>query len=403
VTVAEPVVRVRDLAKAYRIYERPVDRLLEMFGRPRHRSFQALEGVSFELARGEGLGIVGENGAGKSTLLKLLAGVAAPSGGELAVEGSVAAILELGSGFHQEFTGRQNIRLNAAMLGLGPEQVEEKLPEIVAFSELGEFIDRPVKLYSSGMVMRLGFSIAVQVEPDVLIVDEALSVGDGYFQKKCMDKMREFIERGGTLLFCSHAMYYVTAFCDRALWIQNGKPAALGPVNEVVRAYEDFLVEKGRGEEAARPSSATPVEATAKPARVTSAVLDRGAPGEEAVYVTGDPLELTIEWEASDPSLEFHVGIGIDRVDGVQVASFPSWIRRPEPFTGGTRYRVRLRLPSLPMVKGHFDVYVHLLDEHGLHPFDLVILSRAFRVTGEEYEIGLVRLPHDWVELPSEG
>lgn len=394
----DPLVRVRGLSKAYRVYDRPVDRLLELVGRPRHKLFQALEGVSFDLSRGEGLGIVGENGAGKSTLLKILAGVASPTDGELSVHGKVAAILELGSGFHQEFTGRDNIRLNAAMLGLGPDEVEEKLPEIVAFSELGEFMDRPVKLYSSGMVMRLGFSIAVQVDPEILIVDEALSVGDGYFQKKCMDKMREFVEDGGTLLFCSHAMYYLTSFCDRALWIRNGRAEALGPVNEVVRAYEDFLVEKSRDEAASRP---TPVPASAegdsaKPARVTRVELDRTSPEGEPVYSTGDSLEITTEWESRDPDLQFTLGIGIDRVDGVQVASFPSRTDGTRPFTGRNRYRVRLRIEGLPIVKGHFDLYVHLLDEHGLHLFDLTIVPRAFRVTGEDYEIGMVRLPHSW-------
>ena len=394
--MSEPIVRVRDLAKSYRVYDRPVDRLLELAGRPRHQLFQALDGVSFDLARGEGLGIVGENGAGKSTLLKILAGVASPTGGQLSVEGNVAAILELGSGFHQEFTGRDNIRLNAAMLGLGPDEVEEKLPDIVAFSELGDFIDRPVKLYSSGMVMRLGFSIAVQVDPDVLIIDEALSVGDGYFQKKCMDRMRTFVENGGTLLFCSHAMYYVTSFCERALWIRNGRQEALGPVNEVVRAYEDFLVEKSRDEAASRPEPEPAPERTAKPARVIRVELDRGTPDEEAVYSTGDPLEILVEWESREPDLQFRLGIGIDRVDGVQVASFPSWSDGSEPFSGRRDYRARLRIPELPIVKGHFDLYVHLLDEEGLHLFDLAIVPRAFRVTGEEYEIGMVRLPHSW-------
>jgi lipopolysaccharide transport system ATP-binding protein len=238
-------VQAEGLTKTYRSYATPWDRLIEgVTRRRRHREFHALADVSFALPRGEGLALIGENGAGKSTLLKILAGITAPTAGGFRVSGKIASILELGSGFHPEFTGRQNIVLNAAMLGLSQEELRRKMPDIITFSELGEFIDQPVKTYSTGMAMRLGFSIATQVEPDVLIVDEALSVGDGYFQKKCMDRLRVFVDAGGTLLFCSHAMYYVSAFCQRALWLRQGKMEALGPVSEVVRKYENFLVAK---------------------------------------------------------------------------------------------------------------------------------------------------------------
>ena len=183
------------LTKVYRSYATPWDRLLEgITRRRRHREFRALEDVSFALPRGEGLALIGENGAGKSTLLKILAGITAPTAGAFRVSGKVASILELGSGFHPEFTGRQNIVLNAAMLGLSQEELRRKMPDIVAFSELGDFVDQPVKTYSTGMAMRLGFSIATQVEPDGLIIDEGLSVGDGYFQKKCMDRLRVFVD-----------------------------------------------------------------------------------------------------------------------------------------------------------------------------------------------------------------
>src|SRR4051812_27301279 len=252
----EPVVIAEELSKVYKVYKSPWDRLAELLTRrPRHREFHALEKVSFTLPRGEGLAIIGENGAGKSTLLKILAGITAPSAGSVAVRGKVASILELGSGFHPELTGRQNIVLNAAMLGLSEAELRHKMPDIVSFSELGEFIDQPVKCYSTGMAMRLGFSIATQVEPDVLIIDEALSVGDGYFQKKCMDRLRVFVDSGGTLLFCSHAMYYVSAFCQRALWLRQGRAEALGPVSEVVREYENFLVAKSARAAAAAPAS----------------------------------------------------------------------------------------------------------------------------------------------------
>src|SRR3990167_8897955 len=188
---------VRDLTKAYRVYPTPWSRLAELFGSGRgHQEFLALDGVSIALERGGSLGVVGENGAGKSTLLKILAGVTAPSRGQLEVRGKVASILELGTGFHPQFTGRQNIALNAAMLGLTAAEVAEKSPRIVDFCELGEFIDRPVQTYSTGMAMRLGFSIATQVDPEILIIDEALSVGDGYFQKKCIDRLLALAAEG---------------------------------------------------------------------------------------------------------------------------------------------------------------------------------------------------------------
>src|SRR5947199_5148167 len=268
--MVEATVQAEGLTKVYRSYATPWDRLLEgITRRRRHREFHALEGVTFALPRGEGLARIGENGAGKSTLLKILAGITAPTAGAFAVRGKVASILELGSGFHPEFTGRQNVVLNAAMLGLTQEEVRRKMPDILAFSELGEFIDQPVKVYSTGMAMRLGFSIATQVEPDVLIIDEALSVGDGYFQKKCMDRLRVFVDGGGTLLFCSHAMYYVSAFCQRALWLRHGRAEALGPTEEVVREYENFLVAKSA--QAAEGMAAPPPPSL--PARIASAGL----------------------------------------------------------------------------------------------------------------------------------
>src|SRR6185503_8325348 len=186
--------------------------------------------------------------------LKILCGVTQATAGSLRVDGRIAGILELGAGFHPEFSGRQNAVLNAALLGLSEREVEAALPRIVDFSELGDFIDRPVKTYSTGMAMRLAFSIATQVEPDVLIVDEALSVGDGYFQKKCLDRLLAFIRGGGTVLFCSHAMYYVTALCRHALWLRQGRVERFGPALDVVHAYEEHLAmrDAARGGETTR-------------------------------------------------------------------------------------------------------------------------------------------------------
>lgn len=390
----DPAVEVQNLSKIYRVYSSPWDRLRELVTRqPLHRSFHALEQVTFTLPRGEGLAIVGENGAGKSTLLKILAGITAPTSGTQKVRGKIASILELGSGFHPEFTGRQNIVLNAAMLGLTEVEMQRKMPDIISFSELGEFIDQPVKSYSTGMAMRLGFSIATQVEPEVLIIDEALSVGDGYFQKKCMDRLLAFVSSGGTLLFCSHALYYVSAFCQRALWLRQGRPEALGPVDEVVREYESYLLAKSAA--AVEPGNAPPSlaeEAPRGPARLTSVRLL----GPERLYRPDQPWELEVEWETGEPRLAFHVGVGINRVDGVEVCSFATHQDGLAPLRGGTGHSVRLRIPSLPLVKGDFTIYVFLLDEEGLHVYDQRMIQHAFTVQSPSYSFGLVRVDHAW-------
>jgi lipopolysaccharide transport system ATP-binding protein len=439
----EPAVHVEQLTKVYRVYSSPWDRLREaLLRRPRHREFRALSGVSFSLPKGEGLAIIGENGAGKSTLLKLLAGIGVPTSGDLRVRGKVASILELGSGFHPEFTGRQNIVLNAAMLGLSERELQQKLPSIVAWSELGDFIDQPVKVYSTGMAMRLGFSIAIQVEPDVLIIDEALSVGDGYFQKKCMDRLLQFVGAGGTLLFCSHAMYYVSAFCQRALWLRQGRAEALGPVAEVVRDYENFLLAKSAPAAGARAQDHAPLPAAAAengtgsaaregggagdagedhraaggagvggaaedlpigPARLLGVRVSGGASAEAPagsvpLFAPGDALELEIEWEAQRADLAFHVGIGINRIDDLEVCSLATHLDGRPPMTGRTRYRISVVLPRLILVKGEFTLYVFLLDEMGLHIYDQRIYRRAFGVHSQGYAFGVVTLEHHWQE-----
>ncbi|MEE8522570.1 MAG: ABC transporter ATP-binding protein, partial [Thermoanaerobaculia bacterium] len=341
-----------------------------------------------------------------------------PTRGEVAVDGQVASLLELGMGFHFDFTGRQNISINAAIMGLSPQEVERRGPEIIAFSELGEFIDRPVKTYSTGMKMRLGFSIAINVEPEILIVDEALSVGDGYFQKKCLDRILRFVSSGRTLLFCSHAMYYVSTLCQRALWLHHGQVAALGPVKDVVREYENHLLAKSEGlavdvpapevtaagvamagkprpsVTSARPAAAVGEE-TAKAARILS-VRQLGDCGEAAKFRYREPWVVEIEWASTDPSLAFHAAVGVDRADGVQICSFGTHRDQLPPLAGRRRYKVRLLVPELPMLKGEFSLYVFLLDEEGLHVYDQALIRPGFEVEAPEYRIGLIDVEHSW-------
>jgi lipopolysaccharide transport system ATP-binding protein len=243
---------VRGIGKAYRLYGKPEDRLKEQllwrFGRQYGRDFWALSDVSFSIGRGERFGVIGRNGSGKSTLLQIIAGVLAPSSGEVQVRGRVAALLELGSGFNPQFTGRENVVMNATLLGLAPSEIEARYDGIVAFADIGDFIDQPVKTYSSGMLVRLAFAVATAVDADVLLVDEALAVGDVFFRQKCYRRLEELRERGTSVILVSHAMTEVEQFCKRALLLDRGRPLFVGPALEAVNRY--YLVEQGGQQEA---------------------------------------------------------------------------------------------------------------------------------------------------------
>ncbi len=236
---SEVVIDVRGVGKSYHMYERPSHRLWQALAGKRkayYKDFWALRGVSFSVRRGQTVGIVGRNGSGKSTLLQMIAGTLNPTEGSISVNGRVAALLELGSGFNPEFTGRENVFLNAAILGLSRAQIEQRLEKILAFADIGEFIDQPVRSYSSGMSVRLAFAVIAHVDADILIIDEALAVGDAFFSQKCMRFLREF-QKNGTLLFVSHDAAAVTNLCENAVWLQNGQMRLVGTSQEVIEAY----------------------------------------------------------------------------------------------------------------------------------------------------------------------
>jgi len=240
-------VEFQDVSKSYAIYDHPGDRLKELlaFNRlKRHKDFWALHDVSFDVKKGETFCVVGENGSGKSTLLQIIAGILQPTSGSATVHGRVAALLELGAGFNPEFTGRDNVYLNASILGFSKRQIDERYEEIAAFAEIGDFIDQPVKTYSSGMVVRLAFAVAINVDPEVLLVDEALAVGDIYFRQRCMRKVHELRTRGVTILFVSHAVSDVKAIGDRVLWLDKGRMVELGEPDMVIAKYLAAMTEK---------------------------------------------------------------------------------------------------------------------------------------------------------------
>lgn len=396
---ARPSVELHGLAKRYLLFGRRRDRALALFGRTGGlRSVTALEGIDLEVRPGEAVGIVGENGSGKSTLLRLVAGISTPDAGTIRVAQPVAPILELGLGFHPEFTGRENALLYGSLLGIPEEAMAGRLDDVLAFAELGEFVDRPLRTYSSGMAARLAFAVATNVDPRVLVVDEALAVGDGAFQKKCVDRMVRFKEEGRTVLFCSHAMYLVTSFCERAVWLHQGRIQSQGPSQEVVEAYESYLMQREKRRLAPGSESPwTPATAGARRGRLTD-VRVLGLDGKPTDTVDpGDGFEVALAVESIEPSSAFHVAVAIDAQDGRCIFAATTHFDGVAPLSGATRYEIHLRVPALPVASGTLAVSGFLFDENGLHTYDQVVVPAALRVEGARWTPSLLALDHEWI------
>ena len=380
-------IAVDDLTRTYRLYDKPSHRLKEIIlRRPSHREFTALEGISFSLKRGETLGIIGENGAGKSTLLKILARTLCPTRGKLQINGRVSSLLELGSGFHPEFTGLENILFYGALLGLERKLMEEKIEEIVQFSELGDFINYPIKTYSSGMYVRLAFSVVTAIDPDILIVDEALSVGDLHFQKKGTEKILSFKEAGKTIVFCSHSMYHINRLCDRVIWLKNGRITMEGPPHPVTQAYETYELKKESPEDARKEQRPLQGSGNASlvPIRNITAVPF-------PTVRSGDTLAIEIEVEPVDDSIPYRVAAVLKRIDGIDIIGVGT--REYEPFRG--RKSVTLSFPSLQLKEGTFFVDIYAMDEKFVQIFDLKA-TPPFTVPKETIELGFLNLPYKW-------
>jgi lipopolysaccharide transport system ATP-binding protein len=385
-----PLLKVDHVGKDYAKVEERGGRVRLVFdllaGRGAARVFRALDDVSFDLRRGESLGVIGENGAGKSTLLKIVAGVIEPTRGSVSAGGRVGALLELGSGFHPDYTGLANIDLAAALLGLTPREIDAKRDAIIAFADIGEHIRDPIKHYSSGMVVRLGFAIATALAPDVLVTDEVLAVGDESFQKKCIAWMERYLAGGGTLLLCSHGMYHVQKLCESALWLRDGRVERYGDANGVTQAYLAFHEEKSA--RAKDPVAASVAAATGIYA-IQSLDLDPASS-----VAQGDDLRLAGEVYSPDGRAP-NVLIGIVRADGTPIYGVATDMDGVAPTRiADNRFAFALTLPRLELLPGKYLVRVHALDPEGVRLFDNV--ERAFVVTGATREMGLVRLAHRW-------
>ena len=252
--MSEVAIRVDDVSKLYKLYDKPSDRLKESLGLTRKKLYKehyALHNVSFDVKRGETVGIIGTNGSGKSTILKIITGVLNPSGGHVEIDGRISALLELGAGFNMEYTGIENIYLNGTMIGFSREEIDAKMQDILDFADIGDFVHQPVKTYSSGMFVRLAFAVAINIDPEILIVDEALSVGDVFFQAKCYKKFEDFKKMGKTILFVSHDLGRISKYCDRVVLLNRGKKLAEGTPKEMVSMYKRIMVNQDKAEEIA--------------------------------------------------------------------------------------------------------------------------------------------------------
>jgi len=384
-------IEARGLGKRYRSWESPAQRVLAgltagRFGR--HTDHWALRDVDLALPRGASLGLCGANGAGKSTLLKVLAGTTAPNAGAYRTSGRVAGLLELGAGFHPDFSGRENVLLNGVLLGHSRRAVEARMDAILDFAELEDVADAPVRTYSSGMAMRLGFAAALGLEPEVLILDEVFAVGDQRFQKKCVDRLLAERAAGRTILFCSHSLYDLRAMCDEALWLRDGVVAASGEVADVTNRYaawqEERCAEDSR--DAEHPHGWP---------RITGICVrdEHGAPCTETS--SGETVSVQIDWINPDHAGHpIQIGIGFMRQDQILCAALGTQLDGVQLV--GERGTCIVHLPRLALLAGTFRLVGYLFDGDGLHRYQERIADNDLVVRNATKEVGLVRLEHEW-------
>lgn len=400
------IIEVNHVSKAYKLYDKKSDRLREALSRGKayHHLFYALSDISFSVDRGETVGIIGTNGSGKSTLLKILTGVTTPTEGSFAVDGKISALLELGAGFNPEYTGMENVMLNGTMMGYTAEEMEQRREDIIAFADIGEYINQPVKNYSSGMFARLAFAVAVSVEPEILIVDEALSVGDMRFQLKCMDRMKQMMENGTTILYVSHDISTVRRFCKRCLWINQGSLQAIGDANEVADRYSDFL----------KCSEIRPLEAiitdetealppfSAGSGTQIAEIVDfkmRKVTSEEVVMYD-EPVEITVTYDVYDESVQDPVlGVALFSIDDQYVCGLNTLLDHINiPWKYG-RNRFSLRYPQgLRVLGGKYYFDSALRDKTATVNIDYKKCIREFTATSGYVAEGKLVIPHVWGE-----
>ncbi|RFC38708.1 MAG: lipopolysaccharide transport system ATP-binding protein [Candidatus Nitrotoga sp. CP45] len=389
-----PLISLSNIGKSYPSVATGSNRLRTiaalLFKRGETPSFCALQGVNLELKAGESLGLIGENGAGKSTLLKIIAGVVKPSTGRVVVNGRIGALLELGSGFHPEYSGLENIHLAAALMGMSNAEIDSKLDSIIEFADIGSHIAEPIKHYSSGMVVRLGFAVATAMQPDILITDEVLAVGDESFQKKCIRWIEGYLSQGGTLLLCSHSMFHVQTLCQKAVWIHDGQMHMYGNSFDVTREYLTYHEEKNK--------KAANMESVAQPSgiyQIRKLWLENSLGAVTTVVEMGGMLHLCGVVHSPDdrpPVILF----GVARVDGTSVYGTHSNEATYLPNKiAPSQFGFCVRLSNLQLLPGKYTIRAHAMDPEGLRLFDTV--NTTVRITGQTRDYGLCRLEHEWI------
>jgi ABC-2 type transport system ATP-binding protein len=420
--VAPLAVDVQDVSKRFRLYHEKYTSLKEKLihaGRIPYENLWALRDVAFDVQEGETVGILGRNGSGKSTLLKCICGVLQPTSGRVVVRGKLAGLLELGAGFQQDLSGRENIYLNGSMLGLSKREVDRVFDDVVEFAELGQFIDNQVKFYSSGMYVRLGFAVAVNVDPDVLVIDEVLAVGDERFQRKCMDRVKRFQKEGRTILFVSHSPDQVRAICDRAVVLSDGIMIGEGPPGEAVRLFRERLMEAGDelnlGATEASPAEPAPAEAPSSPAVVTSHEDDESRPvrlvevaaqypqAEERRYLLpGETLTVRIDYQAQTDAEDVVVAIEVRIDDGSLVFRTDTEILGLRLETRAGPGSVEFRFDGIPLFDGTYDINVGLYGPGGLL-YDWREPACQFEMMNPGRSTGIIALPVQFRELSGDG
>lgn len=299
-------IKVSNVSKNYKLYSKPFDRLKEAlhpFKKKFHNNFNALNDISFKIRKGEIVGILGTNGSGKSTILKIITGLLNPSQGTVEVNGKISALLELGAGFNHEYTGLENVYLNGTMMGFSKEQMDEKLDDILSFADIGEFVRQPVKTYSSGMFARLAFAVAINIEPDILIVDEALAVGDMFFQEKCYEKMKDMVRSGATILFVSHSLPAIRNFCQRAIWIEKGILRDQGKADVICDIYKNYIEQR---ESAVSSVNVNEMDVEKK---FKNKIYLENIQLNKKIFSTGEDISINLRVGFKEENLQYGVGL----------------------------------------------------------------------------------------------
>ncbi|MEM7194121.1 MAG: ABC transporter ATP-binding protein [Pseudomonadota bacterium] len=400
-------INVTGLRKTYRLFTNARDRLKEAFhpaGKCYHQPFDALKNIDLSIAKGETVGIIGKNGSGKSTLLQCICGIAAPSEGSINVDGKIAALLELGAGFNPEFTGRENLYLNASILGLSREQTDDRLADILAFADIGEYIDQPVRTYSSGMYVRLAFAIAIHVDPEILIVDEALAVGDVHFQSKCFERFHRFREQGVTVIFVTHDLNMVTRYCDRAYLLERGQIVAQGEPRDVVAMYRKSTVDHAKPDGDCEPEvsensvfETNPYETrygNDKATIVEAGIYDESGNPVQVIHY-GDAFTVRLKVRFNDSVEEPIYAFTIKDVRGTEIAGHNTHLEKTptKPFARGEIAEIAFR-QSMYLTAGNYLLSLgcvsHVNDQIEVHDRRHDYLS--FDVVSDRAALGLVDL-----------